>query len=135
MILGMETLTRWGVRIDCAQRTVHLPASDGQDMTVSASEPSGFLHQMEARPTDGIRVVSEFPDVFPDDLPGMPPERAIEFCIDLLPGMYMIARFMFFYKPGVTAAEAPNVVIGTFMVNSHPATVLFDTSCDTPAYR
>jgi hypothetical protein len=24
---------------------------------------------MEARPTDGIRVVSEFPDVFPDDLP------------------------------------------------------------------
>src|SRR6185312_5139267 len=26
-----------------------------------------------------------------------------------------------------SAAEAPNVVIGTFMVNSHPATVLFDT--------
>ena len=27
-----------------------------------------------------------------------------------------------------SAAEAPNVVIGTFMVNSHPATVLLDTS-------
>jgi predicted aspartyl protease len=26
-----------------------------------------------------------------------------------------------------SAAEAPNVVIGTFMVNTHPATVLFDT--------
>src|SRR6185437_3059986 len=51
VILGMETLTRWGVRIDCAQRTVHLSASDGQEVTVSASEPSGFLHQMEARPT------------------------------------------------------------------------------------
>ena len=38
-------------------------------MTVSAIEPSGFLHQMEAKPTDGIRVVSEFPDVFPEDLP------------------------------------------------------------------
>ena len=38
-------------------------------MTVSAIEHSGFLHQMEARPTDGIRVVSEFPDVFPEDLP------------------------------------------------------------------
>ena len=37
--------------------------------TVSATEPSGFLHQMEARPTDGIHVVSEFPDVFPEDLP------------------------------------------------------------------
>ena len=83
---------RWGVRIDCAQWTVHLSASDGQEVTVSASEPSGFLHQMEARPTDGIRVVSEFPDVFPDDLPGMPPERAIEFCIDLLPGTAPIAK-------------------------------------------
>ena len=69
MFLGMETLTRWGVRIDCAQRIVHLSASDGQEVTVSATEPSGFLHQIEARPMDGIPVVSEFPDVFPEDLP------------------------------------------------------------------
>ena len=68
VILGMETLTRWGVRIDCAQRTVHLSASDDQEVTVNATEPSSFLHQMETRPTDGIRVVSEFPDVFPEDL-------------------------------------------------------------------
>jgi hypothetical protein len=40
VILGMETLVRWGVRIDCAQRTVHLSAPDGQEVTVSASEPS-----------------------------------------------------------------------------------------------
>ena len=38
-------------------------------MTVSATEPSGFLHQMEAIATDGIRVVPEFPDVFSEDLP------------------------------------------------------------------
>ena len=68
MILGMETLTRWGVRIDCAQRTVHLSASDGQEVTVSATEPYGFLHQMEARPTDDIRVAG-CPDVFPEDSP------------------------------------------------------------------
>jgi hypothetical protein len=79
VILGMETLANWGVRIDCAQRTVLLSAPDGQEVTVGATEPSGFLHQMEARPTDGIRVLSEFPDVFPDDLPGMPPDRDIEF--------------------------------------------------------
>jgi hypothetical protein len=90
--LGMETLARWGVSIDCAQRTVHLLAPDGQEVTVNASEPSGFLCQMEARPTDGIRVVSEFPDVFPDDLPGMPPDRDIEFFIDLLPGIAPIAK-------------------------------------------
>jgi hypothetical protein len=79
VILGMETLAKWGIRIDCAQRIVLLSAPDGQEVTVGAAEPSGFLHQMEARPTDGIRMVSEFPDVFPDDLPGMPPDRDIEF--------------------------------------------------------
>ena len=40
----------------------------GQEVTVSATEPSGFLHQMEARLTDGIRVVSEFSNVLPEDL-------------------------------------------------------------------
>ena len=66
VILGMDTLAKWGVRIDCAQRLVHLSASDGQEVTVSATEPSGFLHQMEARPTDDIRVVSEFRGVDED---------------------------------------------------------------------
>jgi hypothetical protein len=92
VILGMETLAKWGVRIDCAQRTVFLSAPDGQEVTVGATEPSGFLYRMEARPTDGIRVVSEFPDVFPDDLPGVPPDRDIEFSIDLLPGTAPIAK-------------------------------------------
>ena len=54
---------------------------------------------MEARPTDGIRVVSEFPDVFPDDLPGMPPERDIEFSIDLLPGTAPIAKRPYRMEP------------------------------------
>jgi hypothetical protein len=31
-------------------------------------------------------VVRDFPDVFPEELPGMPPEREVEFVIDLLPG-------------------------------------------------
>ena len=69
VILGMDTLAKWGVRVDCAQRSVHLLASNGQEVTVSATEPSGFLHQMEAIPTDGIRVAPEFPDVFSEDLP------------------------------------------------------------------
>jgi hypothetical protein len=31
-------------------------------------------------------VVRDFPDVFPEELPGMPPDREVEFVIDLLPG-------------------------------------------------
>jgi hypothetical protein len=37
------------------------------------------LHHMVERKIEDIHVVREFPGVFPDDLPGMPPERAIEF--------------------------------------------------------
>ena len=50
VILGMDTLAKWGVRIDGAHQAVHLTASDGQGVTVSATEPSGFLHQMELDP-------------------------------------------------------------------------------------
>jgi hypothetical protein len=51
----------------------------------------GSCYQMavvssEADPIESIKVVSEFPDVFPKDLPGMPPERKVEFAIELLPG-------------------------------------------------
>ena len=33
-----------------------------------------------------IPVVRDYPDVFPDELPGMPPKREVEFRIDLIPG-------------------------------------------------
>jgi len=39
-----------------------------------------------------ILIVNEFLDVFPDDLPGMPPEREVEFIIELLPGTAPIAK-------------------------------------------
>jgi hypothetical protein len=39
-----------------------------------------------------IREVNEFPDVFPEDLPGMPPDRDIEFSIELIPGTAPISK-------------------------------------------
>jgi hypothetical protein len=36
---------------------------------------------------DNIRAVRDFPDVFPEELLGMPPDREVEFVIDLLPGI------------------------------------------------
>jgi hypothetical protein len=57
---------------------------------VSPEPRKGGYHQMaidssDADPLETIKVVSEFPDVFPKDLPGMPPERKVEFAIELLP--------------------------------------------------
>ncbi|KAJ9538971.1 hypothetical protein OSB04_031704 [Centaurea solstitialis] len=39
-----------------------------------------------------VPMVSEFPDVFPEDLPGIPPNRQVEFGIDLVPGSAPVAR-------------------------------------------
>jgi hypothetical protein len=48
-------------------------------------------------------VVEEFLDVFPDELPGMPPDHDIEFIIELLPGMAPIVKRP--YKIGVDELE------------------------------
>jgi hypothetical protein len=47
---------------------------------------------LKADSIEDIRVVCEYPDIFPDNLPGMPPERDIKFIIDLLPGTAPIAK-------------------------------------------
>ena len=39
-----------------------------------------------------VPIVREFPDVFPEELPGVPPERQVEFGIDLVPGAAPIAK-------------------------------------------
>ncbi|KAI3720763.1 hypothetical protein L2E82_31756 [Cichorium intybus] len=52
-----------------------------------------------------IEVVKEFPEVFPDELPGLPPERQVEFRIDLVPGASPIARAP--YRPSSSPWGAP----------------------------
>ena len=39
-----------------------------------------------------VRVVKKYPDVFPDELPGLPLDREIEFVIELIPGIALIAN-------------------------------------------
>ena len=41
---------------------------------------------------EDVPVICQFPDVFPEDLPGMPPEREVEFQIDLVPGAKPVAK-------------------------------------------
>jgi hypothetical protein len=42
---------------------------------------------------DNIHVVKDFPDVFPEELPGMPPDREVEFVIDLLHGTTLTSKW------------------------------------------
>ena len=41
---------------------------------------------------DNVPIVWEFPDLFPEDMPGVPPERQVEFHIDLVHGKTLIAK-------------------------------------------
>jgi len=57
----------------------------------------GFLYNIRKTEDAGsfledILVVREFLDVFPDEIPGMPPLREVEFCIDLTPEATPISR-------------------------------------------
>ena len=45
-----------------------------------------------AKAIEDIPVVHEFPDVFPNDLPGLPPDRDVEFKIELIPGTAPISQ-------------------------------------------
>ena len=42
-----------------------------------------------------VPVVKDFPDVFPEELPGMPPDRDIEFLIEILPGTGPISKRLY----------------------------------------
>jgi hypothetical protein len=47
---------------------------------------------LDGKTLEDIRVVCEYPDVFPEELPGMPPDRDVEFVIDILPGTAPISK-------------------------------------------
>ncbi|GJZ85585.1 putative reverse transcriptase domain-containing protein [Tanacetum coccineum] len=46
----------------------------------------------EKKRLEDVAIVQDFPEVFPEDLPGLPPTRQVEFQIDLVPGVAPVAR-------------------------------------------
>jgi hypothetical protein len=94
VILGMNWLDKYQAVISCDKRTIKLMSPLGEEVVTELVPPEpkkGSCYQMavdssEAHPLEIIKVVSEFPDVFPKVLPGMPPERKVEFAIELLLG-------------------------------------------------
>ncbi|KAL5547177.1 hypothetical protein UlMin_006864 [Ulmus minor] len=111
VILGMDCLSKYQTIIDCHRARVIIGTEDGGVVTYQAHQGvkssslilkvcvggrgnlrslgylnaiAGELETIEKH--SNIMVVDEYPDVFPEELPGLPPEREIEFCIDLIPG-------------------------------------------------
>ena len=77
IILGMNWLTKYQVFINSATREVTLTSLDGQTTKFYARRniPKQELFFTVVAELELIPVVSEYPDVFPEELPGMPPNR------------------------------------------------------------
>jgi hypothetical protein len=132
VILRMNWLDKYQAVISCDKRTIKLRSPLGEEVVTELVLPEpkkGSCYQMaidssEADPLEVIKVVSEFPDVFPKDLPGMPPERKVDFAIELLlgtaPSLRELTEFLdqswlnsrsrlMSYQRKVTSGQAPRL--------------------------
>jgi hypothetical protein len=79
----------------CAKRAIRLTKEDDTIVEFSAATPAeqvSLLNKVQGTSLDEIGIVREYPNVFPEELPGMPPNRNIEFLIELLPGTPPISK-------------------------------------------
>ncbi|KAD3640075.1 hypothetical protein E3N88_29298 [Mikania micrantha] len=117
MILGMDWLSKHRVTIDCQTRRVLFGDPMNPLFVYQGTQPrkplkiisalkaqkflshgcAGFLASVKVDSENELSisdhpVVCEFPDVFPEKLPGVPPDREVEFTIDLVPGAEPISK-------------------------------------------
>ena len=111
VILGMNWLSRHRAIVDCRMKRVSIMTPNDSEVIFIGERPNHLsnvisatvarkmvqkgceaylayvIDTVKARPSvSDIPTVSDFPDVFPEELPGLPPQREIEFAIDVVPG-------------------------------------------------
>ncbi|GJR16579.1 putative reverse transcriptase domain-containing protein [Tanacetum coccineum] len=101
VIIGMDWLRRCHAVIVCDEKLVQVPygnetltfcgneSSNGRENKISAKKEED---KSEGKQIKDVPIVRDFPEVFPEDLPGLPPARPVEFQIDLIPGAAPVAR-------------------------------------------
>src|ERR1051325_1795562 len=117
IILGMDFMSKYQTVVDCHRKIVTIRCPRGKIVrfqgerkilptcTISTLKAEKLLRkgceaylayvintQAEKIKIEDIPVVREFPDVFPEDLLGIPPTREVEFSIDLIPGTRPLSR-------------------------------------------
>jgi hypothetical protein len=88
--------------LDIAGRLIHLDSPVYGKVILHLpviSHIKASLHQVAELKLEDIHVIRELPDIFSDDLPGMPPVRTIEFKIELQPGTAPIAKAPYKMSP------------------------------------
>ena len=117
LILGMDWLSKHRAIVDCDKKTVLLKCSDLSEVIVHGIQSdlvSNVISVMQARHflrkgceaffslvldskrghvnLENILVIKEFPDVFPEELPRLPPEREVDMSIETVQGKTLISR-------------------------------------------
>jgi hypothetical protein len=95
VLLGMDWMTRHRVSLDISSRVVEIdsPEHDTTILCLPQREcNNSCAYAIEGIKLKDIPIVCEYPDVFLDDLPGIPPDRDIEFVIELQPGTAPISK-------------------------------------------
>ena len=93
--LGMNWMGVHGVILDTISQSVHINSPIHGPITLHLEGHKSLtpnVNHTEGKSLADIPVVCEYPDVFPDDLSGMPPDRNVEFAIELQPGTAPISR-------------------------------------------
>ncbi|GKA00210.1 hypothetical protein Tco_0672760 [Tanacetum coccineum] len=79
IVIGLDWLSKYHARNHLDEKSSTF--IDGENIDQSIMEKKSDDKRLE-----DIPVVREFLEVFPEDLPGLPPVRQVEFQIDLIPG-------------------------------------------------
>ena len=96
LILGMDWLSKHKAQLDCAARESQLIHSS-EDVIIYATHDDtirlfSLNEKGELNAISQIPVVCEYQDVFPEELPGMPPHWSVEFVIDHEPGTEPVCK-------------------------------------------
>ena len=97
VILGMDWLTKHKGSISSSPQSFNLEHPKGFQVQIDATHrldevEKAKLHALIEKTLQDVLVVYEYPDVFPDELPRMPPDWDIEFMVDLVPRIGPIAK-------------------------------------------
>ncbi|GKE44857.1 putative reverse transcriptase domain-containing protein [Tanacetum coccineum] len=97
VIIGVDWLSDHKAKIVCYENVVRIPLQDGKVLRVLGERPEEKVRQLrsakvEEQKLGEIVIVRNFPEVFSDDLSGLPPIWEIEFRIELIPGAIQVAK-------------------------------------------
>ncbi|GKF79560.1 putative reverse transcriptase domain-containing protein, partial [Tanacetum coccineum] len=92
VIIGIDWLVKHDVIIVCGEKFVRIPYGNKMLIVESDKGVSRLKKKSKEKRLEDVPVIRDFPEVFPEDLSGLPPPRQVEFRIDLVPRVAPVAR-------------------------------------------